>query len=444
MKRVLVIAYLFPPIANSGTQRPLKFTKYLGQHGWQPTVMTAAQFDGQRTDPGLLEEMPAGLEVIRVPMLNERIADTIRKIGLHTRLANRIADGVRWRWQARVTGPDMFALWRPTATRAALELFRTQPFDAIYATGYPWTSLVIGRDVSRATGRPLIADFRDPWASEDLYRDHRAPHEEEIALERSVVEQASSVLTVSATFTRRLRASYPDLADAKFQTITNGFDPEDIALPVQERPSGGRFRIAFAGVWKEGYNPAPLYDVIEWLMRSQPELLNGVELIAAGFPPGEAHRRGLSEYIREVGVLPHRDAVALMHSADLLFMTNASGARQQLAVPGKLYEYLATGKPVLALTDPDGDAARTLRRVGGGVSVSPDDPGELLELMRKLCRERRLDVPALNQEVLAGFGRPQLTGRLAALLDDATRRMPQPAASQPAPPAPAVLRLRPR
>lgn len=443
MKRVLFLAYLFPPIANSGTQRPLKFTKYLSRHGWEPTVMTAARFEGQRVDHGLLAEMPPGLEVVRVPMLNERIADGITAAGFGTAIAKQIAGGISWRLQARFRSPDLYGLWRPTATRAALRLFRKRPFDAIYATGFPWTTLLVARDVSLATGRPLIADFRDPWAAEDLFRDARGEGVAEAALERSVVSQAASVVTVSDTFTRQLRAAYPDMEESKFQTIYNGFDPDDLARPPLA--PNQKFRIAFAGVWKTGYNPSPLYDVIDWLKRSRPRLLDGVEFVAAGFDPGEAARRGLQEHIREVGVLPHRDAVALMHSADVLFMTNADGARQQLAVPAKLYEYLATGRPVIALTHPGGDAARVLQQVGGGIAVPPDDPGALLDIVTTTLRDRRLPTPPANRAALSVYERPNLAGRLASLLDEATNGTPEPGGRRPVtPPAPAILRLRPR
>jgi glycosyltransferase involved in cell wall biosynthesis len=326
----------------------------------------------------------------------------------------------------------------------ALSLFRRQPYDAIYATGFPWTSLIIGRDVAAATGRPLIADFRDPWAGEDLFRDHRPPREEEARLERSVVTRADAVVTVSDTMTRRMRAAYPEIDEAKFQTIENGFDQEDLELAPGAPANGGKFRIVFTGVWKDGYNPAPLYDVIDWLRRSRPHVLEGVEVVAAGFAPGEAVRRGLSAYIKEAGVLPHRDAVALMHSADALFLTNGDGARQQLAIPVKMYEYLATGRPVIALTHPDGDAAKVLRLVGGGIAVPPDDPGALFDLMAASCGSRTVATPPLNRAALAAYERSNLTRRLADVLDAATVRAPL-RAGTPAPhEAPALLRWRPR
>ncbi|MGE0864402.1 MAG: glycosyltransferase [Vicinamibacterales bacterium] len=422
MKRVLFLAYLFPPIANSGTQRPLKFVKYLAQYGWQPTVVTAAHADGHRVDEGMLADIPAGVRVVRVPMLNEQVGSAIRKWSGGTRLGGRLAESVCWRMRDRCRNPDLYALWRPAARRAARRLMRDEPHDAIYATGFPWTTLLTGVDLSKASGLPLVADFRDPWAGEDLFRSERPPSEEERPLERQVVEHAASVVTVAPTMTRRMVAAYPDLDAGKFVTIFNGFDPADLGTPAPRTHS--TFRIVFAGVWKEGYNPSPLYDVIEWLKRSNPAALAGVEVIAAGFEPGEAARRGLTGCISEVGVLSHQEAVSLMHSADILFLTNGDGARQQLGLPGKMYEYLATGRPVLALTHPDGDAGRIIRQVGGGIAVSQEDPGQLLEVIRTACLNRALPTPPLDRAALAMFERPNLARRLASLFDEVVSRRP--------------------
>jgi glycosyltransferase involved in cell wall biosynthesis len=442
-RHVLFLAYLFPPIANSGTQRPLKFAKYLLRFGWKPIVITAADFDGQSVDEGLLADIPAAVRVVRVPMLNDYVGRVISRLAFDTAVGRRVARGVSWRLQERFRKPDLYALWRPTATRAALKLFREQRFDAIYATGFPWTSLLIGCDVSKATGCPLIADFRDPWAGEDLFGAERWPRHEQLAQESEVVRHAASVVSVSATMTKRLVAAHPDCDPAKFITIHNGFDPADLVAPApQPHP---RFRIVFTGVWKEGYNPAPLYDVIDWLKRSKPELLKDVEVVAAGFAPGEAARRGLTAHITELGVLSHQDAVSLMNSADVLFLTNGDGARQQLGLPGKMYEYLATGRPVLALTDPHGDAGRIIAQVGGGITVPADDPGALLDAITVVCRNRKLEAPPQNREALSAFERPNLARRLAGVLDDITSDVPvEMDVPRTAPPNPAVLRLRPR
>lgn len=417
MKRLLFLAYLFPPIANSGTQRSLKFAKYLSEYGWETTVLTASQFHGHAIDAGLLRDVPADVRVVRVPMLNERIGALLTLALGGGVIASRLGDAVRWRLQNRRRAPDFHAWWQPTAFRRAMRLHRESPFNAILATGYPWTALVAGCALSKATGVPLVADFRDLWAGERLFRDTRPPVAEELALEAEVLAGAAKVVTASATIARRLMAAHPDVDHERFVTIHNGFDPVDLDVPPHPPAPDRRFRIVFTGVWKDGYNPAELYDAVEWIRRAAPALLDHVEVITAGFPPGEAERRGLQNVITERGVVSHHDAVALMRSADVLYLSHVDRDRQWV-VPGKLYEYLASGSPVLALTHPDCETAEIITRVGGGIVISPEDPGELYETLRHALEERRLAVPPRVATALGSFERRHLTAKLAHTLDD--------------------------
>lgn len=443
MKRVLVLAYLFPPIANSGTQRPLKFTKYLSGHGWEPIVITAANFDGHSHDHDLLREIPAGVRVIRVPMLGEKVGSVVTRTLGGSSLAKKIGHGIGWRIQQRMRYPDMYAAWRPTAVRAAMNVFKEIGFDAIYATGYPWTSLMIGCELSAATGVPVVADFRDLWSGETIFRNERLPVDVERRFERQVVESADAVVSATESMTRLMINAYPAIDPHKFSTVHNGFDTADLDLTTPPQKSG-RFRIAYTGVWKNAYNPGDLYDSIDWLRRSRPDALEGVEVVTAGFTPGEAERRGLSNHITELGFVPHHEAVALMRSADVVFLSNSDPGRHWV-VPGKLYEYLASGTPVLALTDPDNESARIIRTVGGGVVVSPDDPGNLYRAVLDACVHKSLTTPPRNAAALAAFERNNLTRKLAGVLDEISARIPVRATRpQLSYSASALPRLRPR
>jgi glycosyltransferase involved in cell wall biosynthesis len=424
VKRVLFIAYLFPPINNSGTQRPSKFVKYLADYGWEPTIITAAMFDGHAVDQAMTADIPASARVVRVPSVNEQIAERVASFAGGRRIGRRLGHALSWRLQRRYLTPDMYALWKPTAMRAAMNIFNERGFDAIYATGYPWTSLLIGRDLSKATGRPLVADFRDLWAGERRFNEFRPPHDEELALEGSVLESAAAVVGASSSIVRQLSQAHPDVDEDKFIAIHNGFDAADFEAAAPA-PTAKRFRIVFTGVWKDGYNPAQLYDSIDWIRRSHPALLDGVEVIATGFTPGEARRRGLTDYIDERGVVSHDEAVSLMRSADLLYLSQTDEERLW-AVPGKLYEYLASGAPVLALTPPDCETGRIIQAVGGGIAMSPDDPGTLFEALEVACRLKQFTVPPRNPEALASFERRRLTAKLAAVLDDVAGNMPVP------------------
>lgn len=416
--RVLVISYWFPPIADAGAQRPFRFAKYLPANGWTPIVLTAAHAGEHRADPALIAEVLASVPVIRVPMLNEQIGRLAAGLALGTPAGDRIASGVSWRLGEHFHRPDRFALWRPTARRAALRIFEQSGFDAIYATGFPWTSLLVGCDIAKATGRPLVADFRGPWATGNPLAPDRLPHLEALAMERDVVTHAARVLTVSRTLTRRLRNAYPEVDADKFITMPHGFDAADLIAPAPAPHS--TFRMVLTGDYDHG--TGALYDVIEWIKRGSPRLLDGVEVVAAGFAPGEARRRQLDPHIREVGVLAHRDGVSLMHSADMLFFGNGEGrSRRQIGLPARLFEALASGRPVLALTHPDGDAGQLIKAVGGGLVVGAEDPGDLLNAVVAALRTRALEVPPVNRPALAAFERASLTARLAALLTEATQ-----------------------
>lgn len=410
-KRVLMIAYLYPPISNSGTQRPFKFSKHLSSFGWSPTVVTAENTAVHPNDANLLAQIPPDVSVVRVPMLNELVGSFTSKL-----LGERIGDALSWRLREPFRRPDLYALWRPTARRAALRIFRQQGFDAIYATGYPWTSLLVGADVARATGRPLLADFRDPWAADDMATAGRLAYDDELAMERSVVRQAARVVSVSDTMTRMMRDLHAKTPAGKFVTIHNGFDPADFAGVTAEPHT--KFRIVYTGVWKDGYGPVALYDAIEAIGAESPTLLQGVEVIAAGFEPGEARRRSIDAYITELGRVSHQSALSLMRSADVLFLPNANGSRQALGLPGKMFEYLAAARPVLAFMDPDGDAGRLLQAAGGNELVNPADPGALLETLKRICTTRRMETRRYDRDVLVPFERMSLTRKLAATLDD--------------------------
>lgn len=415
MKRVLLLAYLFPPIANSGTQRPLKFAKYLSRYGWEATVLTAERFDDHAVDFELLDEMAPGQRIVRVPRLDQRIGDAISAVAFRSGLGVRLSEALVWRLRERFQTPDVYAWWKPTASRAALKLFREEGFDAIYATGFPWTTLLIGRDIAKATGRPLIADFRDPWATDELWHSERISRDHELHLEGSVVAQAAAVVTVSATMTEMLRAAHPEVHRSKFVTITNGFDPLDLVAPASK--PADKFRIVYTGVWKNGYNPSRLYDALEGILESNPGVLRNTEVIMAGFDAGEASRRRLGALVSEVGKLSHKDAVALMYSADLLFFATAQSSYERLALPGKMYEYLATGRPVLALAHPEGDVARMFGQVGGGMVLAPADSEALRAVLSRACAAGKLEVPPLDRDALSAFERPNLAKRLAAVLD---------------------------
>src|SRR5262245_16851373 len=198
MKRVLFIAYLYPPLANSGTQRATKFANYLPDFGWEPLVLTVDRPPDRHIERGLLEEIRPGTHITRVPMLSDVIG-AIAGRPLSLVGGARVASALSWRIRERFQEPDLYALWKPTATRAGCRLFRDVGFDAIWATGFPWTSLLVGRDIARRTGKPFIVDFRDPWTPHDVLRpvNDRKSAVRQLRLAHSVLASARAIVNVT-------------------------------------------------------------------------------------------------------------------------------------------------------------------------------------------------------------------------------------------------------
>jgi hypothetical protein len=391
MKRVLMVAYFFPPVANSGTQRPLKFSKYLPDYGWEPIVLTIDRPPDVSLDPELENEVRPGTRVVRAPMLSDAIGDTMSTI-LPRSTATRLAEGAGWRLRRRFKVPDLYALWRPTARRAALRVFKDVGFDAVWATGFPWTSLLIGRDVARLTGRPFVADFRDPWTGEDLFKTTTTPAElaRHRELERSVLTQADAVVMLEDLITDGLLTLPDDGRQRPVELIQNGYDEAEVnAATPYGPPPRGVTRIVFTGAWKGSYGLERLYGALRALLASDPEIARRVQVIAAGFEPGPAARAGVDAVVKELGPVTHGVALGLMKTADLLFLPSAEGKRLTYHLPGKLYEYLAVNRPILATGDINGAMAQILRRVGDACIVDSRDGVGLASAVRRAIERGR-------------------------------------------------------
>jgi glycosyltransferase involved in cell wall biosynthesis len=412
--RVLMIAYLFPPIANSGVQRPLKFAKHLQRLGWDLSILTVDRPLDACIEPELMSDVPKEAEIIRVPMLCDIIGERLGSFAFTKTAGRKLAGAVSWRLREKFIVPDRHALWRPTAKRAALKLFHRAGYDVIWATGFPWTSLLVGRDVSRITGKPLVVDFRDPWSGEVELALQGGRHQ---ALERSVLDQASAVVSAWPKLTESLIRNCTNPNEKAFITIPNGFEPEEFeGVTPFPAPAPGRVNIVYTGVWKDGYGPSLLYEAISRIARTDPSSISNLSVLTAGFAPGQAERYGISEYVREYGRMTHAKALSLMKSADVLFLPVFDGKQEQFHLPGKLFEYAAAGKPILAAVPPDGESAAFLARVGGGFVIPPRDPAALQQAIQQLARLGSLPVIPQDRAQLDFYRRSYLTERLSEVL----------------------------
>lgn len=410
MRRVLFIAYLFPPIANSGTRRSLAFANHLPDLGWEPLVLTLAPEPRTPLDLELLAEVRPGTRVERVALQSRLRAR--RWVGW---LGERAIEALAWRLRARADVPDEAAGWLKPAVERAMALHGSVGFDAIYASGWPWTGFLIAREVARRTGKPYVLDYRDQWTpSGDMSWEKVSAEQarQNPALERSAARDAAAVVTVTHALVDSVGR---DCGRNDLHLITNGFEPADFAgdaAPIGD----GLLRITYTGVWRPGYGLQDLYAAIALLKtQGHPELAR-LRVQAAGFAPGPAAEAGVSEWVAELGPVPHGRALTLMKQADLLYLPVPTGYYATASLPGKLFEYLGCGRPILAVVPERSEVALVLKDTGGGMRSEPGDAAGLAEILLGWLRGEASVAPPRG---IARYSRAATARRLAQVLDAA-------------------------
>ena len=420
MKKVLVIAYLYPPIFNSGTRRSLEFVNHLPDNGWTPTVLTVAEPDPADCDLSLLSEVRPGTRIEAVPLGSKSLARKIAAAFSFVMNKDRLAAGLEWRLARLWSVPDACASWAPAAVARGVELHAQAPFDIIYATGWPWTSFLVAEKISRATGVPFVVDYRDLWKPAEVAWDQATLLQRRInpLLERRVLKRAAGVIATTHAFLRLLPQQY--LPQHQF-AITNGFDEKDFgrhAAPAVAADQVPMVRIVYTGVWRPGYGPVDLYQAVKLLRAQGSACLARLRIVTAGFPPGRAHEYGIDAYVEELGRVQHAEAIALMQGADALYLPVSKGVYEVASIPGKLFEYLGSGRPVLVSAQAGSEVAQVIEQVGGAVRLEPDDSTSLARAIEQLCAAGPAGLFAPRDEAaLQEYTRSKLTRKLAQALD---------------------------
>ena len=421
MKRLLVMAYFYPPLAGGGVHRVLSFTRWLPQHGWACTVVCAGEHDYWVRDESLRAHIPAGTEVLRVPggsalsaLLRVRAANTQgRRSSAGFAALRSLSD-----WFLL---PDSYAGWSRRARAAAEQRIAAGGIDAILSSSPPDSVHLAAADVVRATSLPWVADFRDPWVGSHFRTPPTAWHAaRHAAMEARVTGGASLVLAASRTH-HDLLAARASARPARLLYLPNGFEPAAV-VRRGEAFDPGVFRVAFTGTLSLMEDAGTLLAAVHEMLRREPAARRRLRVDLAGPYDNEwlarAAALGLTDVVRLPGPVAHEDSRALQRAADVLLLWKPHGEGYRTMVPGKLYEYLDSGRPVIALL-PERDEAAVLIERAGGTRLAPGDvPALAAELLRRWQRwrsgERPLDA---RPDWLEQHTRAHLAGELAGALD---------------------------
>ncbi|HYM80150.1 MAG TPA: glycosyltransferase [Candidatus Limnocylindria bacterium] len=419
-RRLLLLCYFYPPLAGGGVHRVLSFTRHLPAHGWACTVVCAGEGDYWVTDETLDARVPAETEVIRVP--GGSVLATWRRVfrGRGDRLPGESAAALR-RWSDWWLLPDSYVGWAPRARAAAAKRIARGGVSAILSSSPPESVHLAALPLRRRFGIPWIADFRDPWVG--LYR--RTPpsawhRRRQSQLERTVMSAADVVLSASRTqmdFSTAGSGARP----RRVELIPNGFEPaSDVA--TAESPDPAWFVIAFTGTLSQVPDTDVFLEAVHELLSRHPEARRRVRVRLAGpYDPSYADRAvalGLRGIVEFLGQRSQPEVRTLQRRADLLALWIPRGSGYRAALPGKLYEYLDAGRPVVALLEPQDEAVELVRRAGGTV-VAPGARAALTDELERRYRAWSTNgrEPDARPAWLDDFARERLAGRLARVLD---------------------------
>lgn len=400
MKRVLMVAFHFPPlVGGSGIQRTLRFVQHLPSLGWQPLVLSAHALAYAQTGPDLLAEVSDGTVVQRSWAL-----DTARHLSFRGRYLG---------WMAR---PDRWASWRWAAVRDGLQMIKRFKPDVLWSTYPIATAHQIGAELQRCSGLPWVADFRDPMA-QDGYPSDPAVWQSYQAIEATVFQRAARCVFTTPGAARTYQARYP-LAMNKVEVVENGYDEESFKGLAGAAPLvPGKVTLLHSGmVYPSERDPAPLFEALARLAPHTPLCVRfrapvHTELLAA-----LSQRYGLQDVVEVCPPVPYRDALAEMMGADGLLVMQASNCNEQ--IPAKVYEYLRAGRPVLALTDPAGDTAGALRQAGLHAIAPLDSVADIAALLARFVTDLAQGQAALpDPHAVQQASRQAKAQRLAAIFD---------------------------
>ena len=455
-KKVLMIAYFFPPVGGigaAGAQRVLKFAKYLPASQWQPVILTGKESAYESylfLDHSLVEKVPPDTKIIRTTVI--RWLATLLKLKNALRAPARAHEAgaktattvsplgkdegksvERGRYQRlKDAFTDLFEIpdeemgWFLPGVFAGLRAIRRESIDAIFSTGRPWTAHLIGVALKLLTGRPLVVDFRDPWLTNPFRIQYSAlKNRLEAALEKQVITHADVVIANTCELREEFIRRFPQQPHSKFMTLLNGFDPDDYVFEGPENADGTNhcFTITHTGFLYGKRDPKMFLEAVKWLLDNQYLNRQDLKIYLVGaieLPydfPAYLEASGLRDIVVLQEHLPYRQSLEYLWKSDVLLLLQP-GTKTQ--IPSKLFEYIGMRKPIIAVSPRDGATCQLMVNEGLGTVADPENIEEIGQAIRSLYQAWVAGAlsATISDETYRKFNAKSITATLATTFTD--------------------------
>ena len=426
MKKILIITYYWPPSGGAGVQRWLKFSKYLPEFGYEPVILTVDEKEASyaQLDYSLLKEVDPGLAVHKTKTFEPY--NLYRKLSGKKEIpyggfSNQKKITVFETFSRFIRGnlfvPDPRIGWRRFAYKKAANLIKEEKIEVIVTSGPPHSTHLIGKKLKKHLGVKWIADFRDPWTDiyyyKDLYHTTLVTRIDR-SLEKNVLSDADMIITVSQEVGKLLLKKIP-LSPGKIAVIPNGFDDSDFenAKPVQNK----MFTITYTGTISIIYR---IEQFIEAVCQLPGKVKEGIRIRFVGNVPDEIVNlfklKSLSSMVEVMGYIPHEQAVSQMKGAAILLMAIPDTPDNKGIVTGKLFEYFAARKPVLAIGPKGGDVDILIDKCKAGKLFHYHDSEGMKNYILEIYQQYSSETSGFNSTGIEEYTRKNLTKELSRYL----------------------------
>jgi|GEM_PF-1296722 Glycosyltransferase len=432
MHDILFISRIFPPYGGSAVQGPTKLAKYLPSFGVVPHVVTGP-LTVPLVDDSLLSEIPHSVPVSRVFTFEPEV------LGLYINKKWKSNAFIRLFFKFilkcysvvyyRVAFPDLFFGWVPFGFIKCMSLVRKNKLELIYVNGQPPCCILIGHWIKKIFRIPLVIDYIDPWmATPGYYPGKGFAGRLNRVLERKFLNAADLVVYCKKSIFEDITAAYHIEDTKKYVFIPLGYDPADFSSQSIIRGQK-KIKIAYTGKLRKNfcYSPKSFFQALYSLMKEDKINPDILEVVCAGLIAPDylalIKELDLENIVKHIGYVSHSDSIALIQSADALLLLIESEKGRTVSesfsgsLPSKIFEYLYTGKPILAII-PHGFEYELIQKSNLGFFAEPNDPGSVKNALENLLlfSHRDAERPKPDCEFIRSFNRKNLTEQLAGHL----------------------------
>lgn len=424
-KKVLIIAYYWPPSGGGGVQRWVKFVKYLGDFDWEPIVYVPENPDYPQIDSWLASEIDSSIKVIKgkiwEPYDLYRWITGNKNANPHMGATDRNKDFLSrvLHWvRGNFFIPDAKVFWVKPSIKRLVRIIEREGIEYGITTGPPHSLHLIGYGLKKKTGLKWCVDFRDPWFHLDNLEDFKmskwALYRQKV-WEKRVVQSCDKLITIT-NHEKEANLKYKD--ESSIAVIPNGYDEDDFKdIPIRNH---SKFIVGHYGTAGHDRNYPALYGAIVDLLQEVPDLRQNLVIEYIGPTDGEIldaiKNCGLEDYLNYVPYLQHNEVAVNMKNCSILLLLINNNRTAKSRMTGKIFEYLAMGRPILGVGGKDGEAEGVLVNTDSGEMFGGEDKDGIKEYLKKVYGSGQIKSEALSKT--QEYSRKALTEKLSRTLNN--------------------------